>query len=469
MDIRTQLSMVMHLDKCIGCHTCSVTCKNLWTNRQGTEYMWWNNVETRPGMGYPKHWENQNKYSGGWKIDNNKLKLNIGSRVKILSKIFSNDKQPVMFDYYEPVTYKYEDLIKAPQKDIQPVARAVSKITGNEINITFGPNWDDDLGGSSNYAANDINLGKEDREILEEFEKTFMMYLPRICNHCLNPACVASCPSGSIYKRQEDGMVLNDQNKCRGWRYCNSACPYKKIYFNWDRGKSEKCILCYPKMENGIPTACSSSCVGRIRYLGVLFYDNDKIKNALTLPEHKLLDALRESILDPNNEDVVTAAVKAGISNEWIEAAKKSPIYKFVKQYRIAFPLHLEYRTFPMIFYVPSLSPILKTYRTDDLNLENFRIPITFLASLFSLGNQMEIKQVLNKLLGIRKYMRGKELNDISLQETGKQMTGWNTADILEIYKLTTLSSDKERFIVPMNNQENLLSFKLQGDDGIYE
>ncbi len=50
-----QMAMVMNLDKCIGCHTCSVTCKQAWTNRPGVEYVWFNNVETRPGQGYPRH------------------------------------------------------------------------------------------------------------------------------------------------------------------------------------------------------------------------------------------------------------------------------------------------------------------------------------------------------------------------------------------------------------------------------
>ena len=53
MDVRSQVSMVFHLDKCIGCHTCSIACKNIWTDRKGAEYMWWNNVETKPGTGYP--------------------------------------------------------------------------------------------------------------------------------------------------------------------------------------------------------------------------------------------------------------------------------------------------------------------------------------------------------------------------------------------------------------------------------
>src|SRR5690625_4591080 len=66
MKIRAQIGMVLNLDKCIGCHTCSVTCKNVWTSREGVEYAWFNNVETKPGIGYPKDWENQKRWKGGW-------------------------------------------------------------------------------------------------------------------------------------------------------------------------------------------------------------------------------------------------------------------------------------------------------------------------------------------------------------------------------------------------------------------
>ena len=62
MKVMAQIAMVMNLDKCIGCHTCSVTCKQVWTNREGTEYIWFNNVETRPGVGYPRGWEDQKKW-----------------------------------------------------------------------------------------------------------------------------------------------------------------------------------------------------------------------------------------------------------------------------------------------------------------------------------------------------------------------------------------------------------------------
>ena len=67
MKIRAQIAMVLNLDKCIGCHTCSVTCKQVWTSREGVEYAWFNNVETKPGIGYPKDWENQDRWKGGWR------------------------------------------------------------------------------------------------------------------------------------------------------------------------------------------------------------------------------------------------------------------------------------------------------------------------------------------------------------------------------------------------------------------
>ncbi|MBA1330089.1 nitrate reductase, partial [Candidatus Endoriftia persephone str. Guaymas] len=120
--------------------------------------------------------------------------------------------------------------------------------------IHWGPNWEDDLAGAFEDRSKDKNFEGIQKQMYKEFEKTFHMYLPRLCNHCLNPACVASCPSGAIYKRDEDGAVLIDQDRCRGWRMCVSACPYKKIYFNWESGKSEKCILCYPRIESGMPT-----------------------------------------------------------------------------------------------------------------------------------------------------------------------------------------------------------------------
>ena len=82
MKIRSQVGMVLNLDKCIGCHTCSVTCKNVWTRREGMEYAWFNNVETKPGIGYPKNWEDQEEWQGGWVRDvNGKIRPRLGSKM----------------------------------------------------------------------------------------------------------------------------------------------------------------------------------------------------------------------------------------------------------------------------------------------------------------------------------------------------------------------------------------------------
>ena len=124
-------------------------------------------------------------------------------------------------------------------------------VTGELMDIEAGPNWDDDLGGSPLYAENDFNLQDltpQEREGFFELERIVHLYLPRICNHCLNAGCVAACPAGAIYKRGEDGVVLVNQDKCRAWRMCISGCPYKKVYYNWGTGKSEKCILCFPQI-----------------------------------------------------------------------------------------------------------------------------------------------------------------------------------------------------------------------------
>ena len=273
MKVMSQVVMVMNLDKCIGCHTCSVTCKQAWTNRTGTEYMWFNNVETRPGLGYPRTWEDQEKWKGGWRrTASGKLVPRSGGKLAQLAKIFANPHMPQIDDYYEPWTYDYDKLLSAPAgSKALPVAQARSQMTGKPLkNIEWGPNWDDNLAGSLETMQDDPVLKKMNQQVKTDIENSFMFYLPRICNHCLNPTCVAACPSGAMYKRTEDGIVLVDQDACRGWRMCVSGCPYKKVYFNHKSGKAEKCTLCYPRIEAGDPTVCSETCVGRLRYLGVI-------------------------------------------------------------------------------------------------------------------------------------------------------------------------------------------------------
>lgn len=468
MDIRAQVSMVFHLDKCIGCHTCSVACKNVWTDRRGAEYMWWNNVETKPGTGYPTKWEDQEIYKGGWEKNGDSVSLKGAGKLKGLKNIFHNPNMPSLDDYYHPWAYKYSDLFTAPEGNDQPIGRAVSLITGEPIDIKSGPNWDDDLGGSPDYARNDVNfkdLDKADQEAMFQLEQMTMMYLPRICNHCLNPACVASCPSGALYKRGEDGVVLINQERCRAWRMCVTACPYKKSYYNWHTGKSEKCILCYPRLESGQAPACMHSCVGRIRYLGVMLYDADRIAKVAASDDKDLLHNHLDIYVDPFDPNVIKEARKNGIHDSTIKSAQKSPVYKFVKEWGIALPLHPEFRTLPNLFYVPPMLPAMAQvdekglYQTtsDELfpGIDQNRMPMKYLASLFSNGDTKVITSVYEKLLSVKLHRRNATVGDLS-EEAKKTLSrakvGPETADA--IYRLTSLATFEERFVIPPAHRE---------------
>jgi nitrate reductase / nitrite oxidoreductase, beta subunit len=458
--------MVMNLDKCIGCHTCSVTCKNTWTNRPGTEYMWFNNVETRPGPGYPKRWEDTNRFKGGWVYKNGKLSLRAGGPITKLANIFYNPNMPSLMDYYEPWTYDYQHLINSPKKKNLPVARPKSLITGKYIDKPeWGPNWDDDLAGGSEIVPLDPNVEKLQEHIAMEYEKTFMMYLPRICEHCLNPSCVASCPSGAIYKRDEDGIVLVDQEACRGWRFCMSGCPYHKVYYNWNTHKAEKCNFCYPRTEAGLPTICSETCVGRIRYIGVILYDADRVKEAASVEDPKdLYESQLSVFLDPFDPDVIEEARKEGINEEWIKAAQDSPVYKMAIKWKIALPLHPEYRTLPMVWYVPPLSPIMNHITNEDeLSTDGYipavdqmRIPMEYLASILSAGDTEVIRNVLLKLTAMRVHMRAKSVGGIDeLKHSQLLKDAGLTVDMTEdMARLLAVSKYNERFVIPTGRRE---------------
>lgn len=230
MKIRSQVGMVLNLDKCIGCHTCSVTCKNVWTGREGMEYAWFNNVETKPGIGYPKNWEDQEEWQGGWVRDvNGKIRPRLGGKMGVITKIFANPVIPQIDDYYEPFTYDYQHLHSAPESKNQPTARPRSLIDGKRMDkIIWGPNWEELLGGEFSKRARDRNFEKMQKEMYGQFENTFMMYLPRLCEHCLNPSCVATCPSGAIYKREEDGIVLIDQTNVAAGACVSAAVRTRK-------------------------------------------------------------------------------------------------------------------------------------------------------------------------------------------------------------------------------------------------
>jgi len=465
MRVMAQLAMVMNLDKCIGCHTCSVTCKQAWTNRTGMEYVWFNNVETRPGQGYPRTYQDQETWRGGWELNKRgRLKLKGGGRFRKLLTIFANPKLPSISDYYEPWTYDYDKLISAPLGEQMPVAQPRSLISGEPMKIEWSANWDDDLAGGPELTMNDPVLAKISTEIKLQFEQTFMFYLPRICEHCLNPSCVASCPSGAMYKRAEDGIVLVDQDACRGWRMCVSGCPYKKVYFNHKTGKAEKCTFCYPRVEVGLPTVCAETCVGRLRYIGLFLYDADAVLAAASVPDPKdLYEAQLGVLLDPHDPEVVRAAEQSGISAEWIDAAQRSPVYKLAKEYRVALPLHPEYRTMPMVWYIPPLSPVVDALResghdaedADNLfgAVEALRIPVEYLAELFTAGDIAIVDGVLRRLAAMRSYQRDLNLGRPPRPEIPAGV-GMSEESISAMYRLLAIAKYEDRYVIPTAYQD---------------
>jgi len=476
MRVMAQLAMVMNLDKCIGCHTCSVTCKQAWTNRAGTEYVWFNNVETRPGLGYPRRYEDQEEWRGGWvRRDGGKLVPRSGGRVRRLLGIFSNPKLPTIQDYYEPWTYDYETLTNAPAQDTFPVARPHSLISGKPMKITWSANWDDNLGGSAVHATQDVVLRGLEQKVRFELEQTFMFYLPRICEHCLNPSCAAACPSGAIYKRSEDGIVLVDQDRCRGWRMCVTACPYKKVYFNHRTGKAEKCTFCYPRIEVGLPTVCAETCVGRLRYIGLMLYDADRVLEAASVEdEQDLYEAQRSVFLDPFDAGVQHEAEQSGIPGDWIRAAQRSPVYALINTYRVALPLHPEYRTMPMVWYIPPLSPVVDVVRDtghdaeDHGNLfaaiEALRIPVEYLANLFTAGQVAPVESVLRRLAAMRSYLRDLNLGR-DADESIPAKVGMDGESMYEMFRLLALAKYDERYVIPTAHAEQAHALEELGTE----
>ena len=223
---------------------------------------------------------------------------------------------------------------------------------------------------------------------------------------------------------------------------CVTACPYKKSYYNWSTGKSEKCILCYPRIESGLAPACMHSCVGRIRYLGVVLYDADKIEAVASADEEDLIQAQLDMILDPNDPKVIKAAKENGVADSTIRAAQDSPTYKFVKEWGLALPLHAEFRTLPMLFYVPPLLPVMASLSEKDQSgqsekldpiskfwddgwlydtsteelwgtIDKARFPLEYMASMFGAGDTEVVKDKLKKLMAVRIHRRRVTVGDI--------------------------------------------------------
>jgi nitrate reductase beta subunit len=245
------------------------------------------------------------------------------------------------------------------------------------------------------------------------------------------------------------------------------------VFFNWNTGKSEKCILCFPRLETGQAPACFHSCVGRIRYLGVVLYDAERIHDVAKSPREGLIEAQRSLILDPNDPEVIAAARRNGIHDSVVESAQKSPVYQFVKTWKIALPPHIEFRTLPMLFYVPPLSPVMSRKQddvvstvSDDLfhDIEESRVPVRFLASLFGAGHEGHVRYALRKQKAVRWYRRAVTVGDVTM-DTAERMLREADCSIEEaeaIYRLTSLCTFEDRFVIPPMHREQAIEM-LEG------
>jgi nitrate reductase beta subunit len=219
-----QFAAIFDTNKCIACQTCTLACKTTWTSGRGQEYMLWNNVETKPYGFYPLAWD-----------------------MKLLEKLGGQQ--------WRGGRYEGRTIFEA--------AEAGERVLGwrpEDLDYAHPNVGEDDCAGGPMEAG----------AFMELPHSRWFFYLARICNHCTYPACLAACPRGSIYKRPEDGIVLVDQGRCRGYQECVKGCPYKKVFYNPLTGTSEKCIGCFPKFEQGLQPQCFVNCIGKIRHVGVV-------------------------------------------------------------------------------------------------------------------------------------------------------------------------------------------------------
>jgi nitrate reductase beta subunit len=255
---------------------------------------------------------------------------------------------------------------------------------------------------------------------------------------------------------------------------CVTACPYKKTFYNWSTGKSEKCILCFPRLETGQAPACFHSCVGRIRYLGGLLYDADRLLEALSVSDDQLVEAQRELILDPTDPVVRANAIRNGLDERTLDACERSPVYKYVKEWKLALPLHSEFRTLPMLFYVPPLLPVMAKTEAgvyDSANSELFspidkaRLPMEYLAKLFSAGNVTPVEFALKKQYAVRLFKRMETVGDMQPEvvQAALDQLGCTAQEVEEIYRLTSLPTMDERVVIPPSHREEAM--QMLNDD----
>ena len=361
--VMAQMAMVMNLDKCIGCHTCSVTCKQAWTNRSGVEYVWFNNVETRPGQGYPRTYQDQERWQGGWV----RTRAAGSSRARAggssgCCTIFANPKLPSMQDYYEPWTYDYEHLLTAPGRGRHPgrPAEVAAHRQGHE----------DHLVGQLGRLARRRQRDGRRRPDPGRRSPTACGWSTRrrSCSSCRASASTAStrparrpARPGRSTSGPRTASCWSTRTAAAAGGCVSPAARTRRSTSTTAPARRRSARSASRASRSASPTICSETCVGRLRYIGLMLYDADAVRQggrgrgraravrgaALGVPRPERPAGGRRGRARP-------ASPRTGSS-----AAQRSPIWDLIMTYQVALPLHPEYRTMPMVWYIPPLSPVV--------------------------------------------------------------------------------------------------------------
>jgi nitrate reductase beta subunit len=218
---------------------------------------------------------------------------------------------------------------------------------------------------------------------------------------------------------------------------------------------------------------CSETCVGRIRYLGVILYDADGVEKAARAADKDLYQRQLDIFLDPNDPDVIAQARADGVPEAWLDAAKKSPVYKMAIDWKVAFPLHPEYRTLPMVWYIPPLSPIQAAAATGAIehdgvmpDVSNLRIPVRYLANLLTAGDEAPVVTALERMLAMRAYMRAKSVDGV-VDEKIAARVGLTPALIEDMYQIMAIANYEDRFVIPSAHREGAEdAYHMRGASG---